>query len=380
MAKRQLHALEIQEEERRPQEEAREAEIRQLKQQLVEVEDARRAATRDHVASLAVKESEVVRLRAEAACLRKEVTLLSASVRNVERELASCKRGRSRAEQEAAQQLHIEQEATRLAKAARDKAFLEAERARGRERAAQSEREREGRERDRAEATRRERERLERESLDKAHDRERIGAARELRELQGTVARLGTEAEVAVQRLREVTAEKEQADRRADESERQIEQLRHTLDERDRSHTADLEQWRVDRQRWEQEAHDEPPVSTPAAAPETGLSPPNRHVETVEEAALKLHVRRWEEWAQGVAGLVSDVVCPIALEPMRDPQVASDGVSYERAEMQRWLRFNDRSPATNMRLRSIILYPNVALKSLVASLGERLANLPKASA
>jgi serine/threonine protein kinase len=58
-------------------------------------------------------------------------------------------------------------------------------------------------------------------------------------------------------------------------------------------------------------------------------------------------------------------LCPIGLEPMRDPVVCSDGHSYERANIERWLRTSNRSPKTNAALSSRALFPNHALRSTI---------------
>jgi len=60
--------------------------------------------------------------------------------------------------------------------------------------------------------------------------------------------------------------------------------------------------------------------------------------------------------------------CPISLSPMRDPVVASDGHSYERAAITRWFARGGgaapRSPCTNLPL-DCRLVPNHALRSAI---------------
>ncbi|KDO32118.1 hypothetical protein SPRG_03336 [Saprolegnia parasitica CBS 223.65] len=57
--------------------------------------------------------------------------------------------------------------------------------------------------------------------------------------------------------------------------------------------------------------------------------------------------------------------CAITHEVMTDPVVTADGQSYERAAIERWLTDHDTSPATNQRLPSRALLPNVALKKAI---------------
>jgi len=54
-------------------------------------------------------------------------------------------------------------------------------------------------------------------------------------------------------------------------------------------------------------------------------------------------------------------ICPITLEIMNDPVVASDGNSYDRTAIEAWLLVDNRSPLTRETLTTI-LYPNTDLR------------------
>ena len=56
-------------------------------------------------------------------------------------------------------------------------------------------------------------------------------------------------------------------------------------------------------------------------------------------------------------------ICPISLEIMQDPVICSDGNTYERSEITRWLLSHDTSPKTNIELRNKQLITNYAIKS-----------------
>ena len=56
-------------------------------------------------------------------------------------------------------------------------------------------------------------------------------------------------------------------------------------------------------------------------------------------------------------------ICPITLEIMDDPVICSDGITYNRDNIERWLETNSTSPKTNQVLKDKILIPNYALKS-----------------
>eukprot|EP01043_Picozoa_sp_COSAG02_P058352 COSAG02_NODE_7248_length_3097_cov_22.393596_1_plen_490_part_00 len=58
-------------------------------------------------------------------------------------------------------------------------------------------------------------------------------------------------------------------------------------------------------------------------------------------------------------------LCPISQEIMVDPVVATDGHSYERAEIEKWFTTGKTSPMTNSETVSQSLIPNHALKSMI---------------
>jgi len=73
-------------------------------------------------------------------------------------------------------------------------------------------------------------------------------------------------------------------------------------------------------------------------------------------------------------------VCPIGLDILRDPVVAADGHTYERAKIEEWIRRQQgfdfgarvRSPKTLNDLAHTMLIPNHALKK---SMDEAIAAL-----
>ncbi|VAI03129.1 unnamed protein product [Triticum turgidum subsp. durum] len=59
-------------------------------------------------------------------------------------------------------------------------------------------------------------------------------------------------------------------------------------------------------------------------------------------------------------------ICPILQEIMNDPQMASDGFTYEAEAIRRWLDGgSNRSPMTNLALPNRALIPNRALRSSI---------------
>jgi len=62
----------------------------------------------------------------------------------------------------------------------------------------------------------------------------------------------------------------------------------------------------------------------------------------------------------------SAFLCPITKEMMTDPVIASDGFTYERNAIEKWLWTKNTSPQTNLVLANKTLIPNHALKSMIA--------------
>ena len=73
-------------------------------------------------------------------------------------------------------------------------------------------------------------------------------------------------------------------------------------------------------------------------------------------------------------GAPPSLLCPITQEVMVEPVIASDGFTYERSAIERWLDMGPdrRSPTTNAPLPSRTLVPNRHLASMIAAYRSRL--------
>uniref|UniRef100_H3DGE9 WD repeat, SAM and U-box domain-containing protein 1 n=1 Tax=Tetraodon nigroviridis TaxID=99883 RepID=H3DGE9_TETNG len=77
----------------------------------------------------------------------------------------------------------------------------------------------------------------------------------------------------------------------------------------------------------------------------------------------KIEALKAEESGSGVP---DEFLCPITRALMKDPVIAADGYSYERASIQSWLSGkNKTSPMTNLPLQTTILTPNRSLKTAI---------------
>ena len=63
--------------------------------------------------------------------------------------------------------------------------------------------------------------------------------------------------------------------------------------------------------------------------------------------------------------------CPITQERMKDPAIAADGHSYERAAIARWLRQSGTGPSTNLQLEHREVTPNHSLRSAILDFGQQ---------
>ena len=60
-----------------------------------------------------------------------------------------------------------------------------------------------------------------------------------------------------------------------------------------------------------------------------------------------------------------EIICPISHDVMLDPVVASDGHTYERAQIEMWLTDHTTSPMTGAALEHTTLTVNIAVRGMV---------------
>lgn len=80
---------------------------------------------------------------------------------------------------------------------------------------------------------------------------------------------------------------------------------------------------------------------------------------------------QWTAEEEGRAEALSSFLCPISKEVMRDPVLACDGHSYERRNIERWLREKTTSPLTGAQLDLLILIPNHTLRMSIREYVEK---------
>jgi hypothetical protein len=66
-----------------------------------------------------------------------------------------------------------------------------------------------------------------------------------------------------------------------------------------------------------------------------------------------------------------EFICPITYQLLRDPVVASDGNTYEKSAIERWLKTTHTSPRTGDPMDATLI-PNLNLKKLIQDILEEV--------
>ena len=61
----------------------------------------------------------------------------------------------------------------------------------------------------------------------------------------------------------------------------------------------------------------------------------------------------------------NEYLCPITMTLMKEPVILSDGFTYEKSAIEKWLKEHDKSPMTNEVLESKVVTTNRQLKKLI---------------
>jgi len=94
-------------------------------------------------------------------------------------------------------------------------------------------------------------------------------------------------------------------------------------------------------------------------------SPHRRSGARVPHAPAPLSLPRHDALPDSYDDAPPAFLCPISFAVMLDPVVSPSGVTYDRASIDAWLSRNGREPATNRRLLSGELYPNLVLRQQI---------------
>jgi len=108
-----------------------------------------------------------------------------------------------------------------------------------------------------------------------------------------------------------------------------------------------------------------PELPPPSPKPELNV----KAVQIISTNPFKQFELREEGTLQGMSldHIHDEYLCPIGFEQMIDPVICSDGHTYERSNIEKWLKTHNTSPMTNAVLLTTTLIPNIALRKLIQS-------------
>jgi len=96
-------------------------------------------------------------------------------------------------------------------------------------------------------------------------------------------------------------------------------------------------------------------------------TPPPRARDRTNSVSSEISVEPLSVVIDGVS-YPHDCVCPITAQLMTDPVICSDGTTYEKDAITRWLQRSDKSPLTGLPLAHSTLTPNHSLRNVIETL------------
>ena len=73
-------------------------------------------------------------------------------------------------------------------------------------------------------------------------------------------------------------------------------------------------------------------------------------------------------WESTKDSYPTECYCPVSMEVFCNPVVASDGITYEKNIIDKWLAKSDLSPMTGEKLSCRFTFPNIAMKQWIGRL------------
>ena len=84
-----------------------------------------------------------------------------------------------------------------------------------------------------------------------------------------------------------------------------------------------------------------------------------------EKEQLKEENKQLENKILNKKNIDNNFICSITLEVMKDPVICSDGHTYERSAIEKWLSTEKHSPMTRQIITNNSLIPNIALRNII---------------
>lgn len=89
------------------------------------------------------------------------------------------------------------------------------------------------------------------------------------------------------------------------------------------------------------------------------------HFESIIQGIVKIKINKQLE-KNNNKNIDYNFICSITHEIMTDPVITSDGHTYERSAIEKWLNYNNHSPMTREIITKDSIVPNIALRDIIS--------------
>jgi len=89
------------------------------------------------------------------------------------------------------------------------------------------------------------------------------------------------------------------------------------------------------------------------------------HFESIIQGIVKIKINKQLE-ENNNKNIDYNFICSITHEIMIDPVITSDGHTYERSAIEKWLNYNNHSPMTREIITRDSIVPNIALRDIIS--------------
>lgn len=89
------------------------------------------------------------------------------------------------------------------------------------------------------------------------------------------------------------------------------------------------------------------------------------HLVSSINTLMKEYGAKKKNTASKVVDIPSEFLCPISKDVMKDPVIACDGHTYERSEIENYLKQHNKSPLTGEAAEHAFVFPNKGMKKRI---------------
>jgi hypothetical protein len=89
------------------------------------------------------------------------------------------------------------------------------------------------------------------------------------------------------------------------------------------------------------------------------------HFQSIIQGIVKIKINKQLE-KNNNQNIDYNFICSITHEIMIDPVITSDGHTYERSAIEKWLNYNNHSPMTREIITKDSIVPNIALRDIIS--------------